>query len=86
SDRGLPQGAPGSEGGIEVRFTVAGVLADEEILNLVSRLEGQMVVVSSDRVVREGAEELGALGLWSEALAGWISRSPGGTTSSRPSS
>lgn len=30
------------------------------------------VVVSSDRRVREAAEEAGAAGIWSEALAGWI--------------
>lgn len=30
------------------------------------------VVVTSDREVREGAEEAGAIGIWSEALAAWI--------------
>lgn len=40
------------------------------------------VVVSSDRRVREGAETKAALGVWSEALAAWISA--GGNVGSRP--
>jgi predicted RNA-binding protein with PIN domain len=63
---------PAAPGPVEVRFTEPDVLADQEILSLVPQLEGALVVVSSDRVVREGAEEHGALGLWSEALADWI--------------
>ena len=31
-----------------------------------------VLVVTSDRRVREAAEERGAQGVWSEALAGWI--------------
>jgi len=31
-----------------------------------------VVVVSSDREVREGSEQHGAIALWSEALVGWI--------------
>ena len=59
-------------GGIDVRFTTADHTADDEILVLATELGGSAVVVSSDRRVREGAEKVGALGLWSEALVGWI--------------
>ncbi len=40
-----------------------------------------VVVVSSDRRVREGAESAGALGIWSEALVAWIDA--GGALGSR---
>lgn len=43
--------------------------ADEWILE---HAAARMVVISSDRRVREGAERRGALGLWSEALVAWI--------------
>ncbi|MGH8912549.1 MAG: hypothetical protein ACRDVD_08555 [Acidimicrobiia bacterium] len=43
--------------------------ADEWILD---QARPGSVVVTSDRRVREGAEEAGAIGLWSEALAAWI--------------
>ena len=59
-------------GGIEVRFTTAGHTADDELVDLATDLGVPSVVVSSDRKVREQAEESGSLGLWSEALAGWI--------------
>ncbi|MEE9183504.1 MAG: NYN domain-containing protein [Acidimicrobiia bacterium] len=63
--------APGP-GGIRVRFTREGHIADEEIAEIVSTLDGPVVVVSSDREVREGTAELGAVVLWSEALVEWI--------------
>ena len=63
--------APGP-GGIRVRFTRTGHIADEEIAEMVSALDGPVVVVSSDREVREGTAELGAVVLWSEALIEWI--------------
>jgi predicted RNA-binding protein with PIN domain len=63
--------APGP-GGIKVRFTREGHIADEEIAEIVSTLDGPVVVVSSDREVREGTAELGAVVLWSEALVEWI--------------
>ncbi len=63
--------APGP-GGIRVRFTRQGHIADEEIGQIVEALEGPVVVVSSDREVREGTAEMGALVLWSEALVQWI--------------
>lgn len=59
-------------GGIEVRFTSAGHSADDEVLMLATQLGGSAVVVSSDRRVREGAERVGALGLWSQALVEWM--------------
>jgi len=61
-------------GGIEVRFTEAGHTADEEILTIASRAAARLAVVSTDRQVREGAEEFGALGLWSQALVAWLER------------
>ena len=57
-------------GGVEVRFTTAGHSADEEVLVLATELGGAAVVVSTDRRVREGAERVGALGLWSQAPRG----------------
>lgn len=59
-------------GGVEVRYTNAGHTADDELVDLARRLGRSAVVVSSDRRVREQAEESGSLGLWSEALAGWM--------------
>ena len=48
--------------------------ADREIAELVAELGGPRVVVSTDREVREAAEEAGALALWSEALVEWEKR------------
>ena len=61
-------------GGIEVRFTEAGFTADEAILAIASHPPARLAVVSTDRRVREGAEEHRALGLWSEALVAWLER------------
>ncbi len=61
--------------GIEILFTCTGHSADDEILSLAADLGTAAVVVSSDRRVREGAEESGSLGLWSESLAAWIRNS-----------
>jgi predicted RNA-binding protein with PIN domain len=73
-DSALPGGrrARPTPGGIDVRFAEEDRLADEEVILLAAELEGAVVVVSSDREVREGAEAVGALALWSEALVGWI--------------
>jgi predicted RNA-binding protein with PIN domain len=73
-DSALPGGrrARPTAGGVEVRFAEEGRLADEEVILLAGELTGAVVVVSSDREVREGAEAAGALALWSEALVGWI--------------
>lgn len=62
-----------SLGGVEVRFTERDVIADEEIVEMVEDLD-RVVVISSDREVREGAEANGAVVLWSEALAEWLAR------------
>ena len=59
-------------GGVEVRFTTADQSADDEVLRLAAELADTAVVVSDDRQVREGAERVGALGLWSKALVGWM--------------
>jgi predicted RNA-binding protein with PIN domain len=59
-------------GGIEIRFTEAGHSADEEILAIAAQARSRLAVVSTDRRVREGAEEFGALGLWSQALIAWL--------------
>jgi predicted RNA-binding protein with PIN domain len=69
--------APGIEevdgpGGVSVRFTDADTTADEEIRQLAGVTAGPLVVVSSDREVREGSEERGAIGLWSEAFVAWV--------------
>lgn len=61
-------------GGIEIRFTEAGHTADEEILSIASSRPTRLAVISTDRRVREGAEEHGALGLWSQALVEWLER------------
>ena len=58
--------------GINVHFAEADRLADDEVLHLAHVASGAVVVVSSDREVRDGAEEAGALVLWSEAVAAWI--------------
>lgn len=62
-----------SLGGVEVRFAEKGRIADEEIVDLTMALD-QVVVVSSDRAVRDGAEANGAVVLWSEALEQWLKR------------
>jgi predicted RNA-binding protein with PIN domain len=59
-------------GGVEVRFTEAGRTADDEVVELAASLPAPVVVISSDRGVRERVEGSAALALWSEALAGWI--------------
>lgn len=59
-------------GGIDIHFTQRGVIADEEIIDRASRTEGNVVVVSSDREVREGASN--ALCLWGQAVEEWFRR------------
>lgn len=62
-----------SLGGVEVRFAAADRIADEEIVEMTAGLS-HVVVITSDREVREGAESNGAVVLWSEALAAWVER------------
>ncbi len=59
-------------GGIEVRFTAEGRSADTEIVELSAAVSGPVVVVTSDRQVREEAEA--TVTLWSEALLDWARR------------
>lgn len=59
-------------GGIWLRFTRDSLSADDELRRLAAESEDPVVVVSSDREVREGSEQHGAIALWSEALVGWI--------------
>ncbi|NNL48464.1 MAG: hypothetical protein HKO76_08865 [Acidimicrobiia bacterium] len=60
--------------GVEIRFASSAASADDEILALAEELTDiEVVVVSSDRLVREGAERHGAIGLWSEAIKEWMS-------------
>jgi hypothetical protein len=65
------QSGPGP-GGIDVRFTDEGTIADREIMDRAAATEGNVVVVSSDREVREGSP--GALCLWSQAVREWFRR------------
>ena len=59
-------------GGVWLRFTRDGLTADDEIRRLAAETDEPLVVVSSDREVREGSEQYGAIAIWSEALIGWI--------------
>jgi hypothetical protein len=54
---------------VEVTFVDS---ADEGILELARTTTAPLVVVTSDRRVREGAEAAGAVGLWSQALVDWL--------------
>ncbi|MDJ0952704.1 MAG: NYN domain-containing protein [Acidimicrobiia bacterium] len=65
--------ARSSVGGVEIRFAEKDRIADEEIVAMAGELE-RAVVISSDREVREGAEDGGAVVLWSEALKDWLAR------------
>jgi predicted RNA-binding protein with PIN domain len=55
-------------GGVEVRFAAGDRIADDEIIELAGALTSPVVVVSSDREVREEAARAGAITLWSEVL------------------
>jgi rRNA-processing protein FCF1 len=54
---------------VEVRFVAS---ADDEIVRLAAGLPGDVVVISTDREVRERAEHNGAIALWSDALVSWM--------------
>ena len=56
-------------GSVEVRFVAS---ADDEIVRLAAGLPGDVVVISTDREVRERAEHNGAIALWSDALVSWM--------------
>jgi rRNA-processing protein FCF1 len=46
--------------------------ADEELIKMAQRDATGLVVITSDRRVREAVEKAGAVGLWSEALIEWL--------------
>ena len=46
--------------------------ADEELIKMAQRDSTGLVVITSDRRVREAVEKAGAVGLWSEALIEWL--------------
>lgn len=46
--------------------------ADEELIKMARQNPTALVVITSDRRVREAVEEAGAVGLWSEALIEWL--------------
>ena len=46
--------------------------ADEELIEMANRDGAGLVVITSDRRVREAVEQAGAVGLWSEALIDWL--------------
>ena len=53
---------------VEVEFPAS---ADEALIELATRVE-RLVVISSDRRVREESARNGAVALWGEALIGWL--------------
>ena len=59
-------------GGVWLQFTTMGLTADDEIRRQAAEATEPVVVVSSDREVREGSEQFGAIALWAEALIPWI--------------
>jgi hypothetical protein len=65
---------PGFRDGVELLYAEAGVAADDLVVELAGEFSAPVVVVSSDRAVREGAEMASALALWSEALGEWLHR------------
>lgn len=61
-------------GRLEVRFPPAGRSADDEIVELAQQSDIPVVVLSSDREVRELSEAAGAMPLWAEAFVRWAQR------------
>ena len=64
-------------GGVELHFAHQEELADDAIVDLARAAKGAVIVITSDRDLRERSESVGALTLWSEALVGWIKRRAG---------
>lgn len=64
-------------GGVEVHFADDDRQADDEVVDLAASARGSVTVITSDRRLRERSEIVGALTLWSEALADWIARRSG---------
>lgn len=59
-------------GGVEVRFASEDQIADEEVVAIAADTRGFVIVISTDREVRDEAEAAGALAFWSEALVDWV--------------
>jgi hypothetical protein len=59
------------DAGVEVRFTSAGLIADDLIVEMADELGRGTVVISDASEVRERREEHGAVVLWSQALIAW---------------
>jgi hypothetical protein len=55
----------------DVKVTFA-ASADEELIEMANRDATTLVVITSDRRVREAVEGAGGIGLWSEALIDWL--------------
>lgn len=58
-------------GRLEVRFAAAGEEADDVVVATARDAEVPVVVISSDREVRDRSEAVGAVTLWSDALVAW---------------
>ncbi len=54
---------------IEVRFVPS---ADDELIDMADQDPSGLIIITSDRRVREAVERAGAVGLWSEALIDWL--------------
>jgi len=67
-----PRRARSGVSGLEIRFAAEDRSADEEVVELAGVVEGPVVVISSDREIRDHAEAAGALTLWTEALVNWV--------------
>ena len=59
---------PGTHPEVEVQFPAS---ADEALIKLAGEVPS-LVVITSDRRVREEASRAGAIGLWGEALVDWL--------------
>jgi predicted RNA-binding protein with PIN domain len=64
-------------GGVEMQFAGEDQLADDRIVEIAAEARGSVVVITSDRDLRDRSEAVGAFALWSEALVGWIAPQSG---------
>jgi hypothetical protein len=55
--------------GVDIRYVPS---ADEEAIELAGRSKTPVVVITSDRRVREEVERSRGVGLWSEAFVAWL--------------
>lgn len=62
-----------SPAGVEVRFTSDDVIADDDIVAAAAAAKVPVVVITSDRDLQRRVEAAGALALFSEAFADWLS-------------